>query len=51
MKNNRWISFLLILALCLGCVPMTTMAADGVKVGDSFTYTKEDHWGKESTIW
>ena len=51
MKNNRWISILLILAMCLGSMPMMTMAADGVKVGDSFTYTKADHWGKESNIW
>ena len=49
MKKIRLLSGFLALLLLLSVIPPLSAAA--VAAGDSFTYTKAEHWGKENGLW
>ena len=42
---------LLVTVVLLSLFPVTGMSAEAVKAGDSFTYTKAQHWGVTNSIW
>ena len=51
MKKCRWIPILLLIALLVELLPSFVSAQGTVRPGESFTYTKEEHWGVEDGIW
>lgn len=51
MKIKRFLCVLLSAAMLLCMIPITGSAAAAVSVGDSFTYTPEEHWGVTNDIW
>ncbi len=51
MKCARFLSMILVGVLFLALLPTIGVAEEAVNPGDSFTYTKADHWGKKNDIW
>ena len=47
---KRTLCLVLTAVLLLGLLPATG-ASDGVQPGDSFTYSKAEHWGTDNGIW